>query len=50
MLIFTVPKDHPQELMHFKMILDDLDYMTGSFNGFVTKESIYFTWFLQSPL
>ena len=30
------------------MILDDLDYITSSFNGFVTEDTNYFTWFLQS--
>ena len=30
------------------MILDDPNYMTGSFDSFVTEDTDYFTWFLQS--
>ena len=30
------------------MILDDPNYMTGSFDSFFTKDTDYFTWFLQS--
>jgi len=48
MPIFRVPKDPPQELVHSEMILDNPNYMTGSFNGFVTKDTNYLTWFLQS--
>lgn len=48
MLIFRVPKDPPQKLTHSEMILDNFDYMTGSFNGFFTEDTDYFTWFLQS--
>ena len=48
MPIFRVPKDLPQELTHSELILDNLDCMTGSFNGFVTKNTNYITWFLQS--
>ena len=28
--------------------MDALDYTTGSFDGFVTEDTDYFTWFLQS--
>ena len=46
MLVFRVPRDPPQELLCFEVILDDLDYMTCSFDGFVTEDTDYFTWFL----
>ena len=32
------------------MILDDPNYMTGSFDSFVTEDTDYFTWFLQSSI
>lgn len=35
--IFRVPNDPPQELTHFEIILDNSDYMTGSFNGFALR-------------
>lgn len=45
MPVFRVPKDPPQELLWFKEILDELDYTTGSFDGFVMDDNDYFTWF-----
>ena len=48
MPVFRVPRDPPQELTCFEVILDDPNYMTGSFDSFVTEDTDYFTWFLQS--
>jgi len=48
MPIFRVPRDPPQELSCSMLILDDLDYTTSSFEGFVTEDTDYFIWFLKS--
>ena len=40
------PGTPPQELSCSEVILDDLDYMTGSFNSFVMEDAYYFTWIL----
>jgi len=39
-------RDPPQELSCSEVILNDLDYTTSSFDGFVTEDTNYFTWFL----
>ena len=38
---FRVPRDPSCELSCATMILDDLDYGTGSFEGFITEETDY---------
>ena len=48
MSVFRVPKDPPRELSCSVVILDDLEYGIGSFEGFVTKDTDYVTWFLRS--
>jgi len=48
MLAFRVPRDSPRELSCSTMILDDLNYGIGSFEGFVIEGTDYITWFLQS--
>lgn len=48
MPVFRVPRDPPVELSYSTVILDNLNYRTSSFKGFVTKDTNYFTWFLQS--
>jgi len=40
---FKVPRDLPRELSCSAMILDDLDYGTSSFEGFVMKEINFVT-------
>ena len=47
-LIFRVPRNPPHKLSCSTVILDDPDYETGSFEGFVTEDTDYVTWFLQS--
>ena len=46
MPIFKVPKNPPYELSYSAVILDYLDYETGSFEGFVMEDTNYVTWFL----
>ena len=48
MPVFKVPRDTPHDLSCFAVILVDLNYGIGSFEGFVTKDTNYVTWFLQS--
>ena len=48
MPVFGVPRDPLQEHSCSKMILDNPNYTTGSFDGFITEDTDYFTWFLQS--
>ena len=48
MPVFKVPRDPPHDLSCFAVILVDLNYGIGSFEGFVTKDTNYVTWFLQS--
>ena len=48
MLISKVPRDPPHKLSYSAMILDNPNYGTSSFEGFVTKDTNYVTWFLQS--
>ena len=48
MPVFRVPRDPPQEILCFEVILDDPDYTTSSFKYFITEDTDYFTWFLQS--
>ena len=38
---FRVPRDPSCELSCATMILDDLDYGTGSFEGFITEDTDY---------
>ena len=45
LLIFSVPRDPHRELSCSAVILDNLDYRTSSFKGFVTKDTNV-TWFL----
>ena len=50
MPFFKVPKDPPSRIPCPEMILDDLDYMIGSFEGFITEATDYVTWFLESSV
>ena len=46
MQIFKVPRDPPLELLCFLMIVDNPNYATSSFEGFITEDTGYVTWFL----
>ena len=43
-----MPRDSPLELSNSEIILDDPYYETSSFEAFVTVDTDYVTWFLQS--
>ena len=48
MLIFRVPRDPPSEISFPDMVLDNPAYVIGSFEGFVTSNTDYATWFSES--
>ena len=50
MLNFRVPKGPPLEMSCPEVIIGNPTYVTGSFEGFVTKETNYATWFLASSI
>ena len=50
MLNFKVPRDSPPEIFCSEVVVDDPVYATSSFKGFLTEDTDYDTWFLESSI
>lgn len=51
MLVYEVPKDLcPHGLSFEAIVLDDLDYATGTFNAYMNMSRDFSTWFVESSM